>query len=104
LNALLRQAAALPRNPRALASHLRRAQTFLRALGIDIIFIREGRAGSRVIRIRVSLENTVSTASNVSAVRGNGSDPGPAVQAPITAADDADDADAKPAFPFGKLG
>jgi len=101
LNALLRQAAALPRNPRALASHLRRAQTFLRALGIDIIFIREGRAGSRVIRIRVSLENTVSTASNVSAVRGNGSDPGPAVQAPITAPDDADDADAKPAFPFG---
>jgi hypothetical protein len=43
--------AALPRNPRALAGHLRRAQTFLRALGIDVIFIREGRAGSRVIRI-----------------------------------------------------
>ena len=68
--------AALPRNPRALAGHLRRAQTFLRALGIDVIFTREGRAGSRVIRIRASLENTVSTVSSVSAVRGNGFDPG----------------------------
>jgi len=27
-----------PKNPRALAGHLRRAQTFLRTLGIDIIF------------------------------------------------------------------
>ena len=54
-----------PKNPRALAGHLRRAQSFLRALGIDIAFSREGRAGSRVIRIRTSLENTVSTVSNV---------------------------------------
>ena len=36
-----------PKNPRALAGHLRRAQTFLRALGIDIAFSREGRAGKR---------------------------------------------------------
>jgi hypothetical protein len=54
-----------PRNPRALAAHLRRAQTFLRTLGIDISFSREGRSGSRVIRIRTSLENTVSTVSSV---------------------------------------
>jgi hypothetical protein len=54
-----------PKNPRALAGHLRRAQTFLRTLGIDIIFSREGRAGSRVIRMRRSLENTVSTVSSV---------------------------------------
>ena len=47
-----------PRNPRALAGHLRRAQTFLRALGIEIAFSREGRAGSRVIRMRSSPENT----------------------------------------------
>ena len=55
-----------PKNPRALASHLRRAQTFLRTLGIDITFSREGRSGSRVIRMRTSLENTVSTVSSVS--------------------------------------
>jgi hypothetical protein len=34
-----------PRNPRALAGRLRRAQTFLRAIGIHIAFGREGRAG-----------------------------------------------------------
>ena len=55
-----------PRNPRALAGHLRRAQTFLRALGIEITFHREGRAGSRVIRMCKSLENSVSTVSSVS--------------------------------------
>ena len=63
---------AWPKSPRALAGHLRRAQTFLRTLGIDIAFAREGRAGNRVIRIRSSLGNTVST---VSSVRSNGSDP-----------------------------
>jgi hypothetical protein len=31
-----------PKNPRALAGHLRRAQTFLRTFGIDITFSREG--------------------------------------------------------------
>jgi hypothetical protein len=45
------------KNPRALAGHLRRAQTFLRALGIEIAFSREGRAGTRLIRIRRSAEN-----------------------------------------------
>src|SRR5262245_47696272 len=40
-----------PKNPRALAGRLRRAQTFLRALGIEIAFSREGHAGSRIIRI-----------------------------------------------------
>ena len=38
---------------------------FLRALGIEIAFSREGRAGSRVIRMRTSPENTVSTVSSV---------------------------------------
>jgi hypothetical protein len=88
--------AAWLKNPRALAGHLRRIQTFLRARGIDIAFNREGRAGNRVIRIRTSLENTVST---VSSVRGNGSNPAPAVQASRTAAGDADGADAKSVFP-----
>ena len=55
-----------PKNPRALAGHLRRAQTFLRALGIEIAFSRQGRSGSRVIRMRSFPENTVSTVSSVS--------------------------------------
>jgi hypothetical protein len=40
-----------PKNPRAFAGRLRRAQTFLRALGIEIAFTREGHAGSRLITI-----------------------------------------------------
>jgi hypothetical protein len=60
-----------PKNPRALAGRLRRAQTFLRALGIEIAFSREGRTGSRVIRMRKCLEHTVSTVSSV------GNEPGP---------------------------
>jgi hypothetical protein len=39
------------KNPRALAGRLRRAQTFLRMLNIDIAFSREGRAGARMIRM-----------------------------------------------------
>jgi hypothetical protein len=57
------------RSPRALAGRLRRAQTFLRTLGIDIVFSREGRAGTRLITMRTAFENTVST---VSSVRANG--------------------------------
>jgi hypothetical protein len=40
-----------PKNSRALAGRLRRSQAFLRALGIEIAFHREGRAGNRVIRM-----------------------------------------------------
>ena len=40
-----------PKNPRVLAGRLRRAQTFLRALGIEIVFGREGRVGTRIIRM-----------------------------------------------------
>ena len=57
-----------PKNPRALAGRLRRAQTFLRALGIEITFSRESRAGNRVIRMRATSENTVSTVSTVGTV------------------------------------
>src|SRR6476660_7874279 len=55
-----------PKTPRALAGHLRRAQTFLRVLGIEIAFSRQGQSGSRVIRMRSFPENTVSTVSSVS--------------------------------------
>ena len=46
--------AEFPRNPRVLAGRLRRAQTFLRTLGIEITFNREGRFGNRIIRISSS--------------------------------------------------
>jgi hypothetical protein len=51
------------KNPRALAGRLRRAQTFLRTLGIEITFSREGRTGTRMIRVSTSAEDTVSTVS-----------------------------------------
>jgi len=62
---LLNECTGWPKNPRALAGRLRRAQTFLRALGIDIAFSREGRAGSRIIRIHATQENIVTTVSSV---------------------------------------
>src|SRR5262245_41349554 len=59
-----------PKSPRALAGRLRRAQTFLRTLGIEIVFDREGRLGLRTISITALGENrlhdTVSTVSRVS--------------------------------------
>ena len=59
-----------PKSPRALAGRLRRAQPFLRTLGIEIVFGREGRLGTRTIRITAMGENrthdTVSTVSRVS--------------------------------------
>jgi hypothetical protein len=60
------------KNPRALAGRLRRAQTFLRALGIEIAFSREGRTGTRMIRVSTRAENCVSSVSLVSAAHGNG--------------------------------
>jgi hypothetical protein len=39
------------KNPRALAGRLRRTQTFLRMLDIEIAFGREGRSGARMIRM-----------------------------------------------------
>jgi hypothetical protein len=60
-----RDSAGWPNNPRALAGRLRRAQTFLRVLGIDITFSREGRGGNRVIRMHGTTEHTVSTVSSV---------------------------------------
>ena len=62
---LLNECTGWPKNPRTLAGRLRRAQTFLRALGIDIAFSREGRAGSRIIRIHATQENIVTTVSSV---------------------------------------
>jgi hypothetical protein len=64
--------AAWAKNPRALAGRLRRAQTFLRTLGIEITFSGEGRTGARIIRVSTGAENTVSTVSIVSTDRSDG--------------------------------
>jgi hypothetical protein len=110
-----------PNNPRALAGRLRRTQTFLRAVGIDISFSREGRTGSRVIRI-IRRSKTPSERSAASATTGNdpdqynprrdrpvsssttgppGSSPGPTGHRSVSVADDADGADANAGFGFG---
>jgi hypothetical protein len=58
-----------PKSPRALAGRLRRAQTALRTLGIEIAFGREGRAGTRIIRMNAPHQHesheTVSIVSTV---------------------------------------
>src|SRR5262245_18523474 len=63
------QTACVPAPPWRI-SDLRRAQAFLRVLGIHISFGREGRAGIRVITMHVMAKNTVST------VRDNAARPG----------------------------
>lgn len=50
-----------PDSPRALAGRLRRAATFLRKIGIDIDFDREGRARTRIIRITTRQSFTTET-------------------------------------------
>jgi hypothetical protein len=50
------------KNPWMLAGRLRRAQTFLRTLGIEITFSREGRTGTRIIRVRRVPNSSGSTA------------------------------------------
>jgi hypothetical protein len=109
-----------PRNPRALAGRLRRAQSLLRAMGIELGFAREGRAGSRMIRISTTATSTtVSTVSTVSSAGDYGPGSGqprprpaddvcgdnllcdfpcPIEGASVTAADDADGADANTHF------
>jgi hypothetical protein len=42
------------KNPCALAGRLRRAQTFLRMLDLELAFGREGRSGARMIRMSAS--------------------------------------------------
>jgi hypothetical protein len=47
-----------PDSPRALAGRLRRAATFLRKIGIDIGFEREGRARTRIIHLATTAKPT----------------------------------------------
>jgi hypothetical protein len=63
------------KNPRALAGRPRRAQTFLRTLGIEITFSREGRTGTRMIRVSTCrcAKNAISTVSIVGPSHSNAS-------------------------------
>ena len=83
-NGISRTLGGWPKNPRALAGRLRRAQTFLRAIGIDITFAREGRIGSRIIRIHATVQSTARTISTVSSVNGSRSGLGEPPPAPNT--------------------
>jgi hypothetical protein len=64
-----------PKNPRALAGRLRRAQTFLSTLGIETVFSREGRLGTRTLKITAIGQNQ--SHNTVSPVSDNGHGTGP---------------------------
>jgi hypothetical protein len=49
--AIPRHSTGWPKNPRSLAGRLRRAQAPLRSVGIEVVFTREGKAGTRIIKI-----------------------------------------------------
>jgi hypothetical protein len=84
----LAKGAAWIRSPRAFAGRLRRAQTFLRAVGIEMTFSREGQTGFRMIRLSTLSESSVGTASTVSTAR--------VIGRTISHADAADGTEAKP--------
>jgi hypothetical protein len=56
-----------PRTPRALAGRLRRAQTFLRTLGIEIVFSGEGPADTRIISMSALQKKPLRRSSALSA-------------------------------------
>jgi hypothetical protein len=89
-----------PNNPRALAGRLRRVQTLLRAVGIEIGFRREGRAGTRIIRMNTISKNALQTNSGV---RGNGSRSGRSPSGQKPSARPADSADANGQLPSHNL-
>jgi hypothetical protein len=99
---LLSGNASWPKSPRELAGRLRRAQTFLRALGIEVHFGREGRIGTRVIRFHKAFQNTVSTVSIVGDNEADSTQPPPRPDGQMDhpPADAADGADAKAGLNF----
>lgn len=63
----VRKSKSWPSSPRALSGRVRRAATFLRKVGIDITFDREGRARTRTIRITRKPESAPAGSSTPSA-------------------------------------
>ncbi len=60
-----------PATPRALSGRIRRAATFLRKVGIDITFDKQGRARTRMIHISAAPENAGAQPSAPSAPHAN---------------------------------
>ncbi len=73
----VRRAKAWPATARALSGRLRRAVTFLRKVGIDIVFAKEGRARTRTIRISSLPENVAMEPSAPSAPSASSEKPAP---------------------------
>ncbi len=66
-----------PKSAKALSGRLRRAATFLRTIGVEILFTLEGRARTRTIHICVPSENvgtrpSASSAPSVNAIKSHG--------------------------------
>ncbi len=61
---------AWPATPRALSGRLRRAATFLRKVGVDISFDREGRARTRIIRISCAAMESKPTRDDITRTPG----------------------------------
>ncbi len=72
-----------PKTARTVANRLRRASTFLRQMGIEVVFDREGNTGRRLIRI--SRNSTVTTVTTVT--KGPQNLAGPALKG-VTMSDD----------------
>jgi hypothetical protein len=85
---------AWPDNPRALAGRLRRAATFLRKIGIEVTFSREGRTKTRMIQIVV--KRGISTAED-------GGTQSSAPIAPSVSVADTDDNRGITASPLGRV-
>ena len=96
-----RRAKAWPATPRVLSGRLRRAATFLRKIGIDISFDREGRARTRIIRISCMPDDWAERSSASSASSANSEKPAQGSPHDSEDADRADDADAKHAARSG---
>ena len=86
-----------PKTLRALAGRLSRAQTFLRILGVEIRFAREGRIGTRMIKIHAPTSRTSTVPSVPSATVGDDLAPQPRARYKRKSSKQADGADAKPA-------
>jgi hypothetical protein len=61
-----------PESPRALSGRLRRAATFLRKIGIEVAFNREGKARTRIVHITTAPENAGAQPSAPSAQPASG--------------------------------
>jgi hypothetical protein len=67
-----RKSKSWPSTPRALSGRLRRAATFLRKVGVNIDFDKEGRARTRIIRVSCGADSAGAAPSRPSAPSAEG--------------------------------